>query len=86
MSRTTGVSTAAEGRAAGAARILICARSVIAQAALSRRHYEVQVDDFEPETGDPLHQPGQGPLIWQLGTEACRVRADADLAVVEFRA
>ena len=45
----------------------------------------MQIDDFEPEAGNPLHQPGQSPLIWQLGTEGCRAWADADLAVVEYR-
>jgi hypothetical protein len=27
------------------------------------RAHEVQVDDFEPEAGDPLDEPGQGALI-----------------------
>jgi hypothetical protein len=44
----------------------------------------VQVDDFKPEAGDPLDKPGQGSLIWQLGTQGCGARTDADLAVVEF--
>lgn len=37
-----------------------------------RRRYEVQIDDFQAEAGDPLYQLGQGSLIWQLGTEGCR--------------
>jgi hypothetical protein len=46
----------------------------------------VQVDDFQPEAGDPLYQPGQGSLIGQLGAEGCHAWAGADLAVVECRA
>jgi len=42
------------------------------------------VDQFKPEAGDPLHEPGQGGLIWQLGAKGCRARAYGDLAVVEF--
>ena len=45
-----------------------------------------RVDDFQPEAGDPLYQPGQGSLIGQLGAEGCRAWAGADLAVVECRA
>jgi hypothetical protein len=44
------------------------------------------VDDFKPEAGDPLHEPGKGCLIWQLGAEGCGAWAYGDLAVVEFRA
>ena len=40
----------------------------------------------KPETCDPLHETAQGDLIGQIGAQGCRVRADADLAVVEFRA
>jgi len=65
--------------AAGASRTQVCAK----RSSLGRP-YEVQVDDFEPESGDPLHQPGQGSLIWQFRAQGCRVRPDADLAVVEF--
>jgi hypothetical protein len=46
----------------------------------------VQVDDFQPQAGDPVDQPGQGPLIWQFGAEGGRARADADFAVIEFGA
>ena len=50
------------------------------------RRHEAYEDYFEIEAGDPLHKPGQGCLIWQLGAKGCRARADGDLAVVEFRA
>lgn len=50
------------------------------------RRHEAHVDDFKPEAGDPLHQPGKGCLIWQLGAKGCGARAYGDLAVVEFRA
>jgi hypothetical protein len=46
----------------------------------------VQVDDFKPETGDPLDEPGQGSLIGQFGAKGRRVRTDGDRAVVEYRA
>jgi hypothetical protein len=45
----------------------------------------VHVDDFEPQGGDPLHEPGKGGGIREFGTESCRARADADVAVIEFR-
>jgi hypothetical protein len=44
------------------------------------------VDDFKPELGDPLHQPGEGSLVGYLGAEGSRIRAQADFAVVELRA
>ena len=47
--------------------------------------HEVQVDDFEPETGYPLHEPGQGGLIGQLGAKSRRARTDGNRAVVELR-
>ena len=50
---------------------------------LGWRH-EIQVDDLEPEAGDPLHEPGEGCLIWQLGAKGCRARAYGDRAVVKF--
>jgi len=46
----------------------------------------LHMDDFEPQSGDPLHEPGQGGGIWELGTEGRRGRAYGDLAIVEFRA
>ena len=46
----------------------------------------MHVDDFKPEVGDPLHQPAEGSLIWQLGAKGCRAGAGIYLAVVEFRA
>jgi hypothetical protein len=42
--------------------------------------------NVKPETCDPLHETAQGDLIGQIGTQRRRVRADGDLAVVEFRA
>src|SRR5271165_1314235 len=68
-------------RAADGSRTLICAASVTAQL-----RYDVHVDDFKPEVGDPSHEPAEGSLIWQLGAKGCRAGAGTDLAVVEFRA
>lgn len=42
------------------------------------------MDDFEPQIGDPLHEPGQGGGIWEFCTEGRRGRAYGDLAIVEF--
>ena len=44
------------------------------------------MDDFEPQGGDPLHEPGEGGGIWEFGAEGRRGRAYGDLAIVEFRA
>jgi len=44
----------------------------------------VHVDQFQPEAGDPLQEPGEGCLIWQLGAKSRRPRANGYLAVVEF--
>jgi hypothetical protein len=46
--------------------------------------HEVQVDHFKPEAIDPLHEPGEGRLVWQFGAKGCRARTYSDLAVVEF--
>jgi hypothetical protein len=46
----------------------------------------MQGHDVEPETCDPLHETAQGDLIGQDSAQGRRVRADGDLAVVEFRA
>jgi len=70
-----------DGPAADGWRTLICAASVTAQL-----RYDVHVDDFKPEIGDPSHEPAEGSLIWQLGAKGCRAGAGTDLAVVEFRA
>ena len=51
-----------------------------------RRRHAVHVDDFEPEAGDPQHEPGEGCRVWQLGAKGGGARADGDLTVVEFRA
>jgi hypothetical protein len=50
------------------------------------RGHEVEVQYVKPETCDPLHETAQGDLIGQIGAQGRRVRADGDLAVVEFRA
>jgi hypothetical protein len=44
------------------------------------------MDQFEPQAGDPLHEPGEGCLIGQLGAQGGDAQAYIDLAVVEFRA
>jgi hypothetical protein len=44
----------------------------------------VKVDNFKPKAGDPLHQPGEGSWVGQVGTEGSRVRACGDVAVVEL--
>jgi hypothetical protein len=41
---------------------------------------------FEVEADDPLDEPGQRALIWQLGAKGCRACSQGDLAVVKFRA
>jgi hypothetical protein len=46
----------------------------------------VHIDDFKTEADDPLYKPGEGSLVGQLGAEGGRIRACADLAVVELRA
>jgi len=51
---------------------------------LGPRYHELHMDDFEPQGGDPLHEPGQGGGIWEFGTEGRRGRAYGDLAIVEF--
>jgi hypothetical protein len=42
------------------------------------------MDDFEPQGGNPLHEPGQGGGIWEFGAEGRGGGAYGDLAVVEF--
>lgn len=32
------------------------------------RRHNAHVDHFEPEAGDPFHEPGQSCLIWKLST------------------
>jgi hypothetical protein len=44
----------------------------------------VHIDPFKPEAGDPLQQPGEGPLIGQLGAESCYAPTYGDFKVVEF--
>ena len=51
-----------------------------------RRSHKVHVDNFEPQAGDPLHQPDEGRRIREFGAEGGRALANGDLAVVEFRA
>jgi hypothetical protein len=31
----------------------------------------VHVDHFQPEAGDPLHEPGESSLIGQLSAKGC---------------
>jgi hypothetical protein len=50
-----------------------------------RWRHQVHVDHFQPEAGDPLHQPGESSLIGQLSAKGCGSRADGDLAVLELR-
>jgi hypothetical protein len=49
-------------------------------------HHEEQVDHFKPEPDDPLHEPPESSLIWQLGAKGCRARVDDNLAVIKFGA
>ena len=35
--------------------------------------------DFKPKAGDPLHKPGEGSLVGQLGAEGGCVRARVTL-------
>jgi hypothetical protein len=51
---------------------------------LGPRCHELHVDDVEPQSGDPLHQPREGGRIWEFGTEGRRGRAYDDVAIVEF--
>jgi hypothetical protein len=44
----------------------------------------VKVNDFRPKAGDPLHEPGEGSRVGQLGTEGGGIRACGDVAVVEL--
>jgi len=46
----------------------------------------VQVHQFKPEAGYPLHEPGKGSWIGQPGAKGCGARADGDFTVVKFRA
>lgn len=46
----------------------------------------MHIDHDKSQADDPLHQPGEGSLVRQLGAEDGRVRACGDLAVVELRA
>jgi hypothetical protein len=39
---------------------------------------------FEVEADDPLDDPGQRALIWQLGAQGRGACSQGDLAVVEF--
>jgi hypothetical protein len=66
----------------GAGSALSCARSVITGVV----PHSVHVDHFKPEDGDPLHEPGEGSLIGQLGVQGGRAWAGDDLAIIEFRA
>src|SRR6516162_11216524 len=50
-----------------------------------RWRHQVHVDHFQPEAGDPLHEPRESSLVGQLSAESCGARADGDLAVLELR-
>ena len=39
---------------------------------------------FEPEAGDPRHEPAEGLRIRQFSAKGCRSPADGDHAVVKF--
>jgi hypothetical protein len=43
------------------------------------------VNHFKSQAGDPLHEPGKGGRIGQLGAKGRAARTDGDFAVVEFR-
>ena len=44
----------------------------------------MHVHYFQPEAGDPLHQPEESSLIGHFGPEGGGARAYGDLAIVEF--
>ena len=46
----------------------------------------MQIHQVKPEIHDPLHESPEGPLIWQVGAQGCRVRAHEHRAVVKFSA
>src|SRR5690348_15803460 len=48
--------------------------------------HQEHIDAFMAEADDPLYMPGEGSLVGQQGEECVRIRACADLAVVELRA
>lgn len=45
---------------------------------------QVQVDDFKPKAGYPLHKPRQGSLVGDLGAEGSCTGARGDCAVIEL--
>ena len=47
---------------------------------------EQHAGNFQPQADDPLDEPGQRGLIWQLAAKSRRVRAHGDLAIIELRA
>ena len=44
----------------------------------------MHLGNFEVEADDPLDEPGQRALIWQIGAKGRRTRSQDDFAVVEF--
>ena len=44
----------------------------------------MHLGDLETEADDPLDEPGQRAVIWQLGAKGCRAGPQGDIAVVEF--
>ena len=61
-------------------------RSRVGQLLPGWRRHKTHVDDLKPEAGDPLHQPGEGSLIWEIGAKGGCAWTYRDLAVVKFRA
>jgi hypothetical protein len=49
-----------------------------------RRCHELNLGYFEVEADNPLDDPGQRTLIWQLGAQGRGACSQGDLAVVEF--
>jgi hypothetical protein len=46
----------------------------------------MHLSNFEVEADDPLDEPGQRTLIWQVGAKGRGARARDDFAVVKLRA
>ena len=44
----------------------------------------MHLGNFEVEADDPLDEPGQRGLIWQIGAKGRRIRSEDDFAVIEF--
>ena len=44
----------------------------------------MHLSNVEVEADDPLDEPGQRALIWQIGAKGRRTRSQDDFAVVKF--